>query len=316
MESPIQECRAPAESAFLLRERGEPALSIYRAPAAGPAVLYVHGATFPAALSIAYRIGGRSWADDLQERAFDVWSFDLAGYGGSDRAAPDEASLVRRDAVAGRAPDVAHQIARVVAHIRERTGHRRIAIIAHSWGSIPAALFAGAHPETLSRLVLFGPVAQREGGPVGSATIPSSRLVSAADQWRSFQAGVPQGEASPIDREIFDAWADLYLASDPQSGRRIPPCAQVPAGPEIDFEEAWSGRLPYDPSLIRVPALIVRGEWDTITTDADAEWLINAMTNVPGGARDVKLPRGAHRMHLEANRQALFDAVGAFLTEE
>jgi hypothetical protein len=30
----------------------------------------------------------------------------------------------------------------------------------------------------------------------------------------------------------------------------------------------------------------------------------------------VKLPRGAHRMHLEDNRQALFDAVGAFLTEQ
>jgi len=316
MESQIQECRAPAESAFPLRERGEPALSIYRAPAAGPAVLYVHGATFPAALSIAYRIGGRSWADDLQERGFDVWSFDLAGYGGSERVAPDDGAPVARDDVAGRAPDVAHQIARVDAHIRERTGHRRIAIIAHSWGSIPAALFAGSHPETVSRLVLFGPVAQRGGGPAGGARVPSSRLVSAGDQWRSFQAGVPRGEASPIGHEIFYAWAELYLASDPQSGQRIPPCAQVPAGPEIDFEEAWSGRLPYDPTLIRVPTLIVRGEWDAITTDADADWLVKAMTNVPGGARDVKLQRGAHRMHLETNRQALFDAVGGFLTEE
>ena len=81
----------------------------------------------------------------------------------------------------------------------------------------------------------------------------------------------------------------------------------------MDFEEAWNGHLPYDPSQIRAPTLIVRGEWDVITRDADAAWLVKAMKNVPGGARDVKLPRGAHRMHLEVNRQVLFDTAGRFL---
>ena len=41
-------------------------------PAAGHAqgrraVLYIHGATFPSALSIAYRFDGRSWRDALNE---------------------------------------------------------------------------------------------------------------------------------------------------------------------------------------------------------------------------------------------------------
>ena len=49
------------------------------------AVLYVHGATFPSALSIAYRFDGRSWRDSLCDAGFDVWGPDFCGFGHSDR---------------------------------------------------------------------------------------------------------------------------------------------------------------------------------------------------------------------------------------
>src|ERR1700730_12927671 len=49
------------------------------------AVLYVHGATFPSALSIAYRFDGRSWRDSLCDAAFDVWGLDFYGFGHSDQ---------------------------------------------------------------------------------------------------------------------------------------------------------------------------------------------------------------------------------------
>jgi hypothetical protein len=41
------------------------------------AVLYVHGATFPSALSIAHRFDGASWRDALGEAGFDVWGLDF-----------------------------------------------------------------------------------------------------------------------------------------------------------------------------------------------------------------------------------------------
>src|ERR1700759_1127213 len=50
-------------------------------------VLYVHGATFPSALSIAHRFDGRSWRDALCDAGFDVWAFDFQGFGHSDRYA-------------------------------------------------------------------------------------------------------------------------------------------------------------------------------------------------------------------------------------
>jgi hypothetical protein len=42
------------------------------------AVLYIHGATFPSALSIAHRFDGRSWRDVLNKAGFDVWGLDGA----------------------------------------------------------------------------------------------------------------------------------------------------------------------------------------------------------------------------------------------
>src|ERR1700704_4881805 len=49
------------------------------------AVLYVHGATFPSAPSIAHRFDGRSWRDALCDAGFDVWGLDFHGFGHSDR---------------------------------------------------------------------------------------------------------------------------------------------------------------------------------------------------------------------------------------
>src|SRR5690348_8969418 len=56
-----------------------------QASASRRAVLYVHGATFPSALSIAHRFDGKSWRDALNEAGFDVWGLDFYGFGHSDR---------------------------------------------------------------------------------------------------------------------------------------------------------------------------------------------------------------------------------------
>jgi pimeloyl-ACP methyl ester carboxylesterase len=57
--------------------------------------------------------------------------------------------------------------------------------------------------------------------------------------------------------------------------------------------------------------LCVRGEWDSVTNDADAAWL---KTQRPS-CRDVKIAKGTHLMHLEHAREELFAAVREFLCE-
>ena len=135
---------------------GSPRLRLRRRRNGGGAVLYIHGATFPCALAIGYRFaGGRSWEDALAEAGFEVWGLDFAGYGGSER--PDQPEFL------GRAEEAMVQIARAVAFIRGELSGARINIIAHSWGSIPAAMFAAACPDAIATLTLFGPILARDG---------------------------------------------------------------------------------------------------------------------------------------------------------
>lgn len=313
--------REPRETHIrLLGEKGEPELFLRHLPPEHdisaphavrtpmPPVLYVHGATFPSGLSVAFKFDGISWMDELSRAGFDVWAFDFAGYGESERY-PE----TRGDEPIGRAEDAARQIARVAGFITRETGAPRISLIAHSWGTIPTGLFAGRHPERVERLVLFGPIAERQGEakPVTNAW----HHLTVAEQHARFVAEVPAGESPVLLDRHFTSWGPAYLASDRESTTRTPPSVKVPSGPVADIADAWAGRLAYDPAKIKAPVAIIRGEWDTLTTDADARWLFDAMKSSPM-KRDVKISRATHLMHLEENRRALYHEAEAFLRGE
>jgi pimeloyl-ACP methyl ester carboxylesterase len=273
-------------------------------------VLYIHGATFPSALSIGFRFDGWSWMDDLAATGFSVWGLDFAGYGGSGRypAAPKEGAMPP-----GRAGEAMAQIDRAVRFILAREQTAALSLIAHSWGTMPAARFAGHRPEAVDRLVLFGPIARREG-PASDAALAPTRLVTIEEQFARFVEDVPPGHPAVLSRRHFDAWARAYLASDPDSGLHDPPAVRVPNGPVADIRAAWSGTLPYDPSRVTVPTLVVRGAWDSLCDDADARWLLAALASAPV-RRDVKITAATHLMHLEQGRFALYEATRSFLAE-
>jgi pimeloyl-ACP methyl ester carboxylesterase len=274
-------------------------------PAVGTAaVLYVHGATFPSALSIAHRFAGRSWRDALCAAGFHVWGFDFYGFGHSDRY-PEMDEPAEANPPLCRAEDAASQIDAAVRFILGRQQANRLSIIAHSWGTIAACRFAGNRPELVDRLVLFGPIARRaprryEKPPA----LPAWRLVTLADQWARFVEDVPPQEAPVLSRAAFDSWGERYLDSDPESRGRTPAGVKVPTGPFSDIMHAWHGDLAYDPARVRAPVAIIRGEWDGLIPDADARTLFDAFTAAPT-KRDVKISRGTHLMHLEAMRHAL-----------
>ena len=275
-------------------------------------VLYVHGGTFPSALSIAHRFDGYSWRDALCEAGFDVWGLDFHGFGSSDRyPAMDE----RPEAHASlcRGADAAEQVAAGVRFILEYSGRHRLSIIAHSWGTLPTGGFAGAHPHLVDRVVLFGPIARRTpAGDQKPPTAPAWQIVTLADQWSRFIEDVPANEPPVLSRAHFDEWGERYLDSDPGSRNRDPVGVKVPTGPFNDIRHAWHGEFPYDPGLVRAPVAVIRGEWDGLIPDADARWLFDALAASPD-KRDIKIGRATHLMHLEAMRHALYRESIAFL---
>jgi pimeloyl-ACP methyl ester carboxylesterase len=275
-------------------------------------VLYIHGATFPSALSVAHRFDGRSWRDALCDAGFDVWGLDFYGFGFSDRYAEMEAPADENPPLCV-AAEAAAQMAAAIGFILEHDHLPSLSLIAHSWGSMAAGKFAGDHPSLVERLVLFAPIARRQ--PPGQAPRPGGpawRIVSVEDQWARFVEDVPPHEPPVLSRVHFDDWAQRYLDSDPQSRSRDPSGVKTPCGPFIEILRAWHGELAYQPARVRAPVAILRGAWDALVTDADARWLFDAFSH-SSIKRDVKIGRATHLMHLETMRPALWRECVTFL---
>src|SRR5215472_13277746 len=248
------------------------------------AVLYVHGATFPSALSIAHRFDGRSWRDALIEAGFDVWGLDFHGFGHSDRY-PEMSQPAENNQPLCVAEDAAKQVEAGVRFILAHQKVEKLSLVPHSWGSMPACIFAAAYPALIDRLVLFAPIARRE----------------------------PKHEPPVLSRGHFEEWSRFYLDSDQESRSRNPAGVKTPLRPVSEIIKTWHGRLAYDPAKIRAPVAIIRGEWDSLMRDDDARWLFDSFTGAPV-KRDVKIGRGTHLMHFEAMRPALWRESINFLT--
>lgn len=283
-------------------------------------MLYVHGATFPSALSVGYQFAdGRAWEESLHAAGFDVWALDFQGFAGSDR--PPEFDL---PADSGTMPlqseDAVVQIARAAAYIRENTSYERISVIAHSWGGVCAARFACEFPENLHRLVLFAPPLMRPKHPdLAEARPPAEelplawQLVTVTDQLARFVRDTPMGINSVLAEPTLANWGAKWLATDPNSLSRVPAAVKVPGGSGVDVDRLWSGEDLYDPAEIKSPTLLVRGEWDSVCTDADAALLRSRMAI--SSFADVVVPRSGHLAHLETNRALLWKVTNDFLLE-
>jgi len=279
------------------------------------AVLYMHGATFPCNLAVGFKFDEPSWMDDLAQAGFDVWAFDFHGYGGSSRYT-EMAEPPSAHPPLGRATVAVEQIDTVVRFVLERTNRKRLHLIAHSWGTQPAGLFASQYPERADRLVFFAPILQRNMTNLPSPnTAPAYRLWTVDDQWHRFVEDVPKDHPPVLLKRHFERWALAYLASDPASATRTPPAVMTPGGPNADIFASWSGELAYTPAAIGASTLPVRGEWDSLCTDADAGWLRSAFRR-DTALRDVKIPQATHLMHLEEGRFDLHRATREFLTDE
>jgi pimeloyl-ACP methyl ester carboxylesterase len=258
-----------------------------------------------------FRFDGVSWADALNKAGRSVWALDFAGFGGSEFYPQMAQPTPPAGEPLGRAPEAAAQIERAVRAIVAETGAARVSIIAHSWGTMAAGLFATQHPELIDRIVFFGPVVRREivkeGPPVGPW-----RFLTVEEQHKRFVEDVPAGQPPVLLDRYFADWTVLYLKSDPSSSTRTPPSVRTPNGPVADIMAAWSGSLAYDPALIKSPVAIVRGEWDSLCKDADAAWLLATLTSA-SQKTDIKIAKATHLMHLEESRGELYRAAVNFL---
>jgi heme-degrading monooxygenase HmoA/pimeloyl-ACP methyl ester carboxylesterase len=277
-------------------------------------VIYVHGATFPAALAVGWGFAdGMSWAEDMVKAGYDPWGFDFVGYGRSSRYSEMKAAPV--PGALGRSDLAANQLSAVVIRVRSETGSPRVVLLAHSWGTIVAARLAAEQPNVIDRLILFGPILRREGGDASTIEqLTGWDLITPGAQLVRFREDVPKDEGELITDAMFAPWGAAYVETDPAAPIRNPPSVAVPNGPVADIIAARGGVFPYDPSRITCPVSIIRGAWDSQVTDKDVVGFKKSLINCPSFT-DAKLERGTHLMHLETGRARLWTAARNALAE-
>lgn len=303
----------PAARTYYLPADAGQRVALHCIEPAGPirqAALFVHGASFPTMLAAGFEFApGDSWMSFMARRGLLACGLDFVGFGDASRpaamtGAPDAAPPVTR------APEAARQIALAVAELR---GKRRLDVhlIAHSWGTIPAAEYAAEHPGMLASLTLFGPVV-----PTGAHEAPGTTAwwsITAQERYRQllFEQVLPK-HLRLIEPAVTQRWAAAFDASVPKVRGDAPGASRIPAGPGADIAEAQRGSYPYDPARITAPVFAVYGDYDTVVNDAQATDFLRRFSASPLVWR-LRIDHGTHVLHLERYRHSLYRSVAAFI---
>jgi pimeloyl-ACP methyl ester carboxylesterase len=203
-----------------------------------------------------------------------------------------------------------------VDFIRHRRQVNRIGLIGWSWGSGVMGRYAASHGDKVERLVLYAPVWQRKtesAAARGTDVKAAYRLVNVAAVKPRWLAGVSQDKHEQLlPRGWFETWVAANLATDPWGSKQSPPVMRAPNGGLATVPLSGEWTPPYDPAAIKVPTLLVKGEWDADTPSYMAQALFPLLVNAPA-KQYLEIGGGTHSIMLERNRMQLFRAVQTFL---
>lgn len=271
------------------------------APAPGeparPVVFLVHGSSNSARSSYDLTVPGKgeySLMNVLARDGYDVWTMDHDGYGysGSSGNNSDIASGVE-------------DLKAAMPVVAREAGRSKVHFYGTSSGGIRAAAFAQAQPDSVDRLMLSAFTYKGNG----AAEIERRRK-----RIDALRANPRRKRDADMIRSIFTrdghpdeydpAVAEAIIAEEMKFGD------EIPSGTYLDM----AANLPIvDPKKIVSPVLMLRGEFDGNSTNAD---LLDFFTQLPNGDRQfVILPRTAHSTGYSKNRHLLFYALRSFLNE-
>ena len=282
-------------------------------------VLYVHGATYPAATAFDLRLDGVSWMEYIAQQGYDVYLLDVRGYGHSTRP-PQMDRAPELSPPFATTEEAMRDVDAVVEFIRKRRGVDKVNLIGWSWGTAIMQWYTSLNSPKVEKLVLFAPVWIRQTASLvqtGPGPTPAYRNVSMDQAKTRWLTGVaPDKQATLIPAGWFEAWSAATLATDPVGSRQTPPVLRAPNGVVADGLRYWAnGVIPWKVEDIRVPVLLVKGEWDVDTPAYMAQALFPKLVNAPY-KRYVEIGEGTHTIIMEKNRMALFREVQLFLDEQ
>jgi pimeloyl-ACP methyl ester carboxylesterase len=283
------------------------------ATSATHAVLFIHGSSFPTEVASGYQFApSDSWLNYTAARGYLACGLDFLGFGRSTRPSamyeePSGAAPVLR------APEAAHQIGLAIEFLRTKQAPSAVHLVAHSWGTIPAAAFAATHSEEIKSLILFGPVVPDARDDLIEPVNYAWFALDAQEQWDDlhFKDLLPAGIAL-LDTAVDQRWVRAFAKSAPRFDGDSAGTVRIPAGSILDVQAAVAGTYPYDARKVHAPVFVVYGNYDSIVNDTTATNFLGRFTNSPMKWQ-LRISDGTHVLHLDRNRRSLYESVLAFI---
>jgi pimeloyl-ACP methyl ester carboxylesterase len=269
--------------------------STRQGPAKGT-ILFVHGSSMASQPTFDLHVPGRPFSsamDWFAAQGYDTWTMDNEGYGRSDkhRAINSDISTGADDLGAGS------------EYILEKSGAHKLLVYGISSGALKAAMFTERHPERVARLALDAFVWTGEGSHTlneRKKKLPEFSAKNRRPIDRAFVHSIFQRDhPGTADAATVEAFADAILTLDDS----------MPTGTYVDM----CSRLPLvDPTRIKVPALILRGEFDGIAAMDD---LIKFFTLLPNMDKQFSVMEGiSHASFQQKNYMTVYHILHSFFT--
>ena len=234
--------------------KGEVKLFMWNKVAGDPAktrgtILFVHGSSMASQPTFDLDVSGRPDSSAMEyfaKQGYDCWCVDMEGYGRSTKDRDNNApiSFGAEDCFAA-----AQYIQKL------RGSDRPLLVYGISSGALRAGLFAERHPEMVDRLALDATVWTGEGSPTLAERrkkLPEFQSKNRRPIDRAFVHSIfNRDHPGTAEQRVIDAFADAIVQLDDS----------VPTGTYVDM----CSKLPVNnPENIKVPTLIMRGQWDGI----------------------------------------------------
>ena len=260
-----------------------------------PVLFLVQGSSVSALPSFDLTVPGAgeySMMNVFARYGFDVWTMDFEGYG--------------KSSVTSGNSDIASGVADLKAAmpvVERETGQAKYNFMGESSGAIRAGAFAVAEPDRVERLVLEAFTYTGKGSPT---------LAKRGEQLEFYRTHNRRPRGEDMILSIFTR--DKPGTSDPRvpaaiAKAEMPHGDTVPTGTYLDM----TSNLPLvDPTKVKCPVLIVRGQYDGISTDED---LLDFFVKVPNADKQyIIIPGAAHAVGMSLTRADLWHVVHEFLT--
>jgi pimeloyl-ACP methyl ester carboxylesterase len=260
-------------------------------------VLFVHGSSMASQPTFDLHVPGRSDSSAMEwfaARGYDTWCVDMEGYGRSTKDRDNNAPISQG----------ADDCLAAATYIRKLRGPRPLLVYGISSGALRAALFAQRNPDLVGRLALDAMVWTGEGSPTLAdrrKRLPEFQSKNRRPIDRTFVHSIfTRDHPGTADDAVVEAFADAILALDDS----------IPNGTYVDM----CSKLPVvDPEKIKVPTIIMRGQWDGIASLPD---LIAFFEKLPNPDKQFAIMPGiSHASFQQKNYAVVYHILLSFFSQ-